>query len=133
VHWHHGGAFRLWIPQYDVTSFLPIDLESGARFAKQLLSLSRADPEAARAYYATTGVLTVMPRDTGWSLCSFRERIAVIHERLKIDRQRLFRVRDGLFVGPPPRLAACKRRKIREVSAWVLLDRECVCPRARLH
>jgi hypothetical protein len=57
------------------------------------------------------------------------DRFAELIECFEVERQRLFGMRDGLFVSLTPRIAAFERRKIGRIAIWVALDRETICSR----
>jgi hypothetical protein len=56
----------------------------------------------------------------------FRDRFAEFIERFEVERQGLFSMLDGLFVGFPPRIVAFERRKIGQIVVGVFLDRETI-------
>ena len=62
----------------------------------------------------------------------FRDRFAEFIIRFEVERQGLFSMLDGLFVGFP-RVLAFERRKIGQIAVGVAFDRETICSRIYLH
>ena len=58
------------------------------------------------------------------SLC--QDRFAEFIKRFEVERQGLFSMLDGLFVGFPPRIVAFERRKIGQIVVGMFLDRETI-------
>ena len=56
----------------------------------------------------------------------FQDRFAEFIKRFEVERQGLFSMLDGLFVGFPPRIVAFERRKIGQIAVGVFLDRETI-------
>jgi hypothetical protein len=86
-----------------MSAFLANDVESGLFERSYQFSCTRSPKPRGRL------VLTSL----------FRDRFAELIERFEVERQGLFSMLDGLFVGFPPRIAAFERRKTGQIAVGV--------------